>query len=230
MSGVATAIAGGTIVGALVTSDASRQAAKSQAGAVSNAADLQWQQYLQNREDQTPWRQAGSTAIGQLSDLTSANGQLGPNSHFTYNDLYADPSYGFRLNQGMLALQRSAAAKGGLLSGGTLKGLTDYAQNAASQEYSNAYGRWNNDQTNTFNRLASIAGLGQTSTANSAQAGNQSMGNITNLLTQGANAQAAGIMGQANAYSGAINNGLNSWMQYQMMQKLAPTAPAAAVS
>ena len=139
---------------------------------------------------------------------------------FTYNDLYSDPSYQFRLDQGLKAVQRSAAARGGLLSGGTLKGLNDYAQGAASQEYGQAYGRWNDTQTNTFNRLASVAGLGQTANQSTAAAGAQASGTIGNLLTQGANAQAAGIIGSSNAWTGAANNGMNTWMQYKMLQKL----------
>ena len=221
MSGIATAIVGGSVVGGLLMSDASKSAANTQANATNSAAGLQYQEYNQTRDDQAPWRAAGATAVGQLSNLTQPGGQLGPDSHFSYNDLYADPSYQFRLNQGMQAVQRSAAAKGGLLSGGALKGLSDYAQNSASQEYNNAYGRWNNDNTNTFNRLSSVAGLGQTANQATAQNGQAATGNITNLVTQGANAQAAGTVGSANDISGSLNNGINTWMQYNMLSKLA---------
>lgn len=221
MSGwVAGAIAVAGIGGALISSNAAKQAAKGQAGAAMSAAEMQNQQFQQTREDQAPWRQAGATALGQLSDLTKSGGSLGPDSRFTYTDLYSDPSYQFRLNQGLAAVQRSAAAKGGLFSGGTLKGLNDYAQGAASQEYGAAYSRWNNDQTNAFNRLASIAGLGQTATQATSQAGQSATGNITNLITQGANAQAAGTISSANALNSGISSGMNSWMQYNMMNKL----------
>lgn len=52
-----------------------------------------------------------------------------------------DPSYGFRLSEGAKGIERSAARRGTLLTGGTAKALTDWGQNAASQEYQNAYER-----------------------------------------------------------------------------------------
>jgi hypothetical protein len=84
-----------------------------------------------------------------------------------------DPGFQFRLQQGTDAIQRSAAAKGNLLTGGTAKDLTDYAQNSASNEYGNVYNRalgeyqqryniFQQHQADQYNRLASIAGLGQT--------------------------------------------------------------------
>lgn len=64
---------------------------------------------------------------------------------------YADPSYQFRLQQGVNGLDASAAAKGGLLSSGHMKDLTDYSQGLASTEYQNMYNRFNNDQNNIQN-------------------------------------------------------------------------------
>ena len=60
---------------------------------------------------------------------------------------YFDPGYAFRLNEGSNALQNSAAARGGLLSGATLKGISNYAQNAASGEFNNAYNRFAGDRS-----------------------------------------------------------------------------------
>jgi hypothetical protein len=60
---------------------------------------------------------------------------------FTAENFQADPGYGFRLSEGLKALERSAAARGGLLSGGTGKALTRFGQDMASQEFQNAYGR-----------------------------------------------------------------------------------------
>jgi hypothetical protein len=87
-----------------------------------------------------------------------------------------DPGFQFRLQQGTDAIQRSAAAKGNLLTGGTAKDLMDYGQNSASNEYGNVYNRalgeyqqryniFQQHQADQFNRLASIAGLGQTAQA-----------------------------------------------------------------
>jgi hypothetical protein len=66
----------------------------------------------------------------------------------------ADPGYGFRLSEGLKALERSAAARGGLMSGGAGKALQRYGQDLASQEYGNAFQRFQQDR-------AARAGLGQ---------------------------------------------------------------------
>ena len=55
--------------------------------------------------------------------------------------VFNDPSYQFRLNQGLDALERSAAAKGMLRTGNTLQDLMEHAQNFASQEYGNMFNR-----------------------------------------------------------------------------------------
>lgn len=81
-----------------------------------------------------------STVSAQpLSALSGSYGQ-GPSAELDINK-FLDPSMNFRIKQGTDALENSAAARGGLLSGATLKGVSDYAQNTASQEYANAYNR-----------------------------------------------------------------------------------------
>lgn len=147
---------------------------------------------------------------------------------FTPSDLTTDPSYLWRLQQGTQNLNASAAARGQLGSGQNLKDITNYGQGAASQEYSAAFDRYNTNQTNLYNRISSLAGLGQaTATGMAAQGAGvaSSMGANTmagaaaagNYTTSGAAAQAAGQVGQANAISGAIGSGLGGWnaLQYQ---------------
>lgn len=58
------------------------------------------------------------------------------------SEIYNNPAYQFRVQQGIQALQNSAAARGMVRHGGTYKGLIDYGQNAASQEFDNAYNRY----------------------------------------------------------------------------------------
>lgn len=149
-----------------------------------------------------------------------------------------DPGYQFRLDQGMKALQNSAAAKGGLYSGGTAKSLNDYAQGSASQEYQNSYNRalneylnrfniFNSNQTNQFNKLADVAGLGQTSANQLSTAGLTTGQNMANtLMTSGqqigndymaaGNARGSGYINQANAITGGINNALSL---YQLLNR-----------
>lgn len=139
-----------------------------------------------------------------------------------------DPGFQFRLDQGQKLLENSAASRGDLLSGATAKGLIDYGQGAASAEYGNVYNRalstydtnynaFEQNQTNTYNRLAALAGIGQTSTQQLGQAGQSAANNISNtLLTSGQQignninnagaARASGYVGSANAWTGALNN------------------------
>ncbi len=118
----------------------------------------------------------------------------------TADEAKNDPGYQFRLQQGADLLQNSAAAKGALRTGNTAKGLIDYGQNAASQEYQNVYNRALAGQQNTFNQ-----GF-QTNQANNA--GNLNAFNANQNIGLQANQQnnAFGLQaGQAN-----INNDLNA--------------------
>jgi hypothetical protein len=92
------------------------------------------------------------------------------------------------------------------MSGNTQQGLNTFAQNYASNAYQNAFNNYNTNQTNIFNRLASIAGIGQTGVAQNSTSGQNAVNASTNLLTSGAAAQAAGQVGSANALTGGLNN------------------------
>lgn len=136
---------------------------------------------------------------------------------FSDQDFQADPGYQFRMAEGMRGVEGSAAARGGLLSGAALKAIQKYGQNFASNEYGNAYNRFNADQTNQFNRLTGMIQSGQGSAQ---QIGNAAMNfgqQAGNNMIQGGNAQASGIMGTTNALVGGINQGINSWQQNQLM-------------
>jgi len=120
-------------------------------------------------------------------------------------DYQADPGYAFRMAEGQKALERSAAAKGLGTSGGALRAAGRYSQDMASQEYGNAYNRFNSDRDRRFGRLSSIAGMGQQAT-NQSSAANQHFGDAAaSNITGAGNAQAAGRMGEANAWSGAVS-------------------------
>lgn len=143
---------------------------------------------------------------------------------FSQTQFQADPGYQFRLSEGQRGLTNSALAQGMGLSGATLKGLDRYNQDFASNEYNNSYNRYNQDQSNQFNRLADVAGLGQTSaqqTGNTAATGMMNLGNSigSNLIGAG-NANAAGQIGQNNAITGGLTNVGNSLMQQYYMRNL----------
>jgi len=140
-----------------------------------------------------------------------------------------DPGYQFRLKEGMQGLERSAAARGGLLSGGTLKGIQRYGQDMASQEYQNAFNRYQAERTGTLNPLQSLAGVGQ-STANTLGTMGMNYANQVGELYQGgANARASGYVGGANAINQGISGISNQYYQNQLLNTLrSPTQNAIA--
>lgn len=192
-------IAGGAaLAGGVMSSNASKKAAKTQANAADNAADMQLQQYNQTRDDLKPYTEAGSYGLEQLLGGYK-DGSL--TRSFGMSDFQQDPGYQFRQQQGMDGIQGSAAAGGGLLSGATLKALNSHNSDLASQEYNNAYTRFGNDQQNRYARLTDLARMGQNSAVQTGTMGQSAVGAAGANLMGGANAAAAGQIGSANAWS-----------------------------
>lgn len=230
MSGIATAIVGSAVIGGVVASNSASKAANAQRDAANQASQTELEQYYQNREDMQPWREAGQGALGQMTAGTAAGGDF--NRDFTLADFTKDPGYDFRLQQGQRGVEASAAARGGALSGAAIKGLARYNQDYASGEYQNAYNRFNNDRTQRFNRLASLAGVGQTATRDVAQQGAQVASNVGSNIIGAGNAQASSYVGQGNAISGAANTLGNFAMNKYYMSQMPggtttmPTTPS----
>jgi type II secretory pathway pseudopilin PulG len=218
MSFVTAAIIGGgaTLAAGYLGSQAAKSAANKQADAARYAAQLQQEQFDLTNEQQKPYREAGYTA---LSDISGMKPYL--TKQFTPEDFAAgiDPGYAFRQQQGQEATNRMANTAGGLIGGNALQGLENYSQGLASQEYGNAFNRFQTGRENIYNTLASIAGLGQTSLGQTTAAGTTAAGNIgANIANAGA-AQAGGIVGSANALAGGLTGvGQN----YMLSQILAP--------
>lgn len=197
---VAAAVVGAaTVAGSMYSSKQAGKAAKTQAASADRASEIQQENFEQTRKDLMPYSDAGKTSLNQLMGQMGSNGYF--NQNFTGQDIYSDPSYQFRLQQGQDAIQSSAAAQGGLLSGATLKALQNYGQESASQEYGNAYNRFNADQTNRYNRLSNLVGVGQNAAAQVGNAGAQTSQAIANNTMSGANSIAAGQIGSANAWT-----------------------------
>jgi len=161
-----------------------------------------------------PWMQAGGTALNRLSTGLGKGGEF--DKSFSQTDFTQDPGYAFRMSEGMKALERSAAARGGLLSGGTLKGIQRYGQDVASQEYNNAFNRYQAERNARLTPLQSLAGVGQTTAQQIGAMGANAATNVGNLTTDAAGARASGYMGVANA----IGGGLNQYANYQQDQQL----------
>lgn len=157
------------------------------------AADAQLQAAREAQAMFKPWIDAGGWAIGQGANMLGKNGAEAAKNAFTQ-----DPGYQWRLEQGNKAIERNAAARGNLYSGKYLKDMTRFNQGEASQEFGNS-----------FNRLMSVAGMGQTATGSGAD-----------YRTQGANAQAAGIIGRGNAITDGISQGLSMYSSNRLMDQL----------
>jgi hypothetical protein len=212
--------AGSTLAG----SRAAKKAGETQAAAAGEAADLQREMFEQTRADQAPYREAGYNA---LANLQRTAGNVPGAFKFGAGDFTADPGYGFRLSEGQKALERQAAARGGLISGRALKEAARFGQEMGSQEFGNAYNRaltsYNTDvarENQLYNRQAGLAGIGQTSTNLVGQAGQNYAIGAGNLMTSGAAAQAAGQVGQANALTGGLGTYLNYSQNNALLEAL----------
>jgi len=95
-----------------------------------------------------PWRQAGVDALGKIQEKIAT----GP------GDFEGDPGYQFRMDEGQKALERSASARGGVLSGRAGKEATRYGQDYASGEYDKFIDRY----YKSFEPLERMSGSGMT--------------------------------------------------------------------
>ena len=203
---------------------AAERGAREQAGATDRAAQLerqtsQEQLALQKRmyeEDIARQKPFYDVGVNALPELVSAS-RYEP---FTMDKFQADPGYAFRLKEGQKTLERSAAARGGLLSGGTGKALQRFGQEFGSQEYTNAFNRYQAERDARLRPLQSLTGMGQTTSQQLGASGQNYAGssaniagnmstNVGNLIGSGAAARASGYVGTANALTGGLNTYLN---------------------
>jgi hypothetical protein len=206
------AILGSSLLG----SRASSSAANTQAAAADRAAEVQREIFERQVELGKPYREAGELALNKLIPLATEY------TPFGMEQFQADPGYGFRLSEGQKALERSAAARGNLLSGGTGKALTRYGQEMGSQEYQNAFNRYQAERQARLNPLQSLAGVGQTAAQQLSQQAGQFGSNMAEAIGAGGQARASGYMGTANAITGGLNQYLNysqNQAQNQLLQQ-----------
>lgn len=244
-----TALLGAAALGTGASLYASNQASRAQSRAASDAAaatrdaagqsiDAQERMFNRQVDLQEPFRQTGLTAQNRMMALLGiGQDRTAPDfgkyaGDFGMRDFQADPGYGFRLSEGMKALERSAAARGGLLSGATMKGITRFGQDTASGEFMNAFNRYQTNRSNQLNPLQSLMGAGQTSTnALTAAAGQTGAGmgstymgmgqGVANAQMAGGAARASGYTGMANALTGGLSTGANLYMQAPIYNAMA---------
>jgi hypothetical protein len=233
MAGIAAAAAigaGGSILGGLLGGSSAKKAAKIQAAAAREGIAAQKEMFAKQVELQEPFRQAGITSQNQLMTLLGlkggdeASGEYGSASKaFGMDQFNADPGYAFRLSEGMKALERSAAARGGLLSGQTLKGINRYGQDMGSQEYQNAFNRYQVERNARLNPLQSLMGAGQTATNQLSGAAGQLGTGLAQGYGNMGQAQASGYVGMGQAAMGAtqgISNAVQGYYNNQFMNNM----------
>ena len=210
MTWVAVAVGGAAVVGAV----ASNSAANKQEAAANNSTALQSQIYSDTVNRNAPYVTAGTGAVNQLADLEGTSGNTGAagygslNAPFTAQDYLAnqDPGYQFQLQTGENAIQSRDATTGSSIGGAALKDLNNFAQGTAATGYQSAFDRYQTQNNNVYQRLASLAGIGQASANNTAASGNAFGTNAASNSIGAANASAAATVGTANAISGGATN------------------------
>ena len=214
------ALGGANVLSSIYGSTAAKNAAQAQIDSAAQANQLAYGIYQQNRADQAPWMQAGTTALKQLTAGTAPGGEFTKN--FMPEDLakYLDPGYAFRLSEGNKALNASAAARGGLISGNALKAAEDYGQAAGSQEYQNAFNRYQINRSNRLAPLQSLAGLGQSATNTTGAMGTNYANTAGTNITGAGNASAAGTVGAANAVMGGVSGISNLYSQNSLLNAI----------
>jgi hypothetical protein len=186
VSGVGSAVSG------IAAGEAAKSAAQTQAASADKALELQRDIYNKFMEMNKPYYEAGVNALGQI----------------TRGEVTAEPGYGFRLGEGMKALERLQASRGNLLSGGAMKAGQRFAQDLASQEYDKS-----------FNRLAQIAGFGTGATSRAGEAGQNYASQAGELGMQGANALVSGRIGRTSAYTSGLQGAIGALQGYQAQQR-----------
>ncbi len=206
---------GGSLLSSAISGNAATDAANTQA----NAGAAAQQQLLgigkQVAGTYAPYQGVGQQGINNLNQMANQGyftQQFGPQQ--LQGNLA--PNYQFGLSQGQQANTQASNAAGG--GSNVNRSNQMFTQNYAQNAYQNAFNNYQAQRSNIYNQNAGLVGIG----ANAAQnAGNAQLGIGTNIsnITQGiGNAQAAGQIGQANAYSGGISNAANTGALYGLLQ------------
>lgn len=190
---------------ALLQNRAAGKAASAANRASEQANALQQQQYEQTRSDLSPYLQQGQNALAGINRLNAGD----------YSGFQNSPDYQFALQQGLQGVDRSAAARGALYSGGQQADLTNYAQGMASQQL----GQYRNN-------LMSLANMGASSGSALAGVGQNYAGAVGNNLTNGANATGSAALTQGNNLS-QLTAGLGGLASSYLQQRQSAFNPGA---
>jgi hypothetical protein len=173
--------------------DAAKDAASVQAQAAARAAKIQWKMFKTTRRGLAPFAKTGKQALGSLARLYGLRGEGGYRKGI--EQFYKGPDYQVALREGVKAIDSSAAARGGLLSGANLKAVTNYGSDLASQKFG-AY----------IDRLQHLAGLGENAAAGTGNAALSTGRGVGSSFLDIGEAQASGIVGSGNAMATGISD------------------------
>jgi hypothetical protein len=198
------------------SSSQASKAARAQSNAAAQAADLQKQMFDKQVEMSAPYTGAGEAGTNRLleylgigGDKTAAGyGSLG--GPFTMETFKADPFYQYSLGQGVKDLERTAAARGGLLSGATIRGYKD----VQGREYENAFNRYYTGRANTLAPYQSLMQTGATTVGNLGSAAQRYAQGAGDAYQSGGAARATGYINQANVLNNALMQGAGAYGQY----------------
>lgn len=180
--------AAATLIGAKMSGNAAKSAAATSAASADKATELQQKIYEESVARQQPFLQTGTEFFNRLAALQRG----GPEAQQQF--LQMDPGYGFRLSEGLKAMERGAAARGGLMSGAALKAGQRYGQDLASQEYGAAY-----------NRLANLANVGPQAAGVMSNLGQNYATNVGNIYQRQGDVAAQAAIARGSAYGRAGN-------------------------
>jgi hypothetical protein len=204
MTFVAVAIGGSALLGYMGSrkqAKAAESASQLQYEATSDAAKQQREMFDILNAQQAPYREAGYGALNQINTMLPQF-----TKEFTSADLIKnlDPSYQFMLQQGLGATGQAMNVGGGgsNVDLARQRFAQEYAKSGAQQAFTN----YQNQQSNIYNRLASLAGIGQTAQSQTNTLGTNTANAVSQLGIGGASALGAGQVGAANAMAGAYGN------------------------
>jgi hypothetical protein len=225
---VAAAVIGGS---ALLSAGSSLLGSSAASSAASKSAAEQLSMYNQTRSDLLPYNTTGQNALSSAYNLATGSPTGGGPDYvsqaasnvpgtMTQSQLEQTPGYQWQMQQGLKAVQSAAASRGLGVSGASIKGGATYATNLADSNYETQF---NNQQsrftdylnlntgqqsnlTNQFNRLNSLASLGENAAATTGQQGTTAASNYGNYTTQAGADTAAGYKGVSNALTSGVNN------------------------
>lgn len=182
----------GDLLGGRAERKAAKRASEAQMGAAFQANELEKKMYEQSRADQMPWLEQGKNSLAQLGQLTKWGGDF--RKPFDMSQFEADPGYQFRLGEANRGADRAMAARGLTNSGTALRELSRVNQGMASDEFQNAYNRWEQERKTQYNMLSGLANTGQVTGGQLANLGSDYSSQYGQNLGQAANARASSFV------------------------------------